>query len=54
MVDRYKRLCEQRAYERRIRAFGLPAIIAPYKAGGRLVVMAGQAAPERPVLRRAS
>lgn len=29
-ADRYRQLCEQRAYERRVRVFGLPALLAPY------------------------
>lgn len=29
-VDRYRQLTEQRAYERRVAAFGLSALLAPY------------------------
>lgn len=54
IIDRYRQLREQRAYERRIRAFGLPAVIAPYKAGG-LVVIPTQRTDERlAAARRAS
>lgn len=34
--DRYRQLREQRAYERRVRAFGLPALLAPYTLRKRL------------------
>jgi hypothetical protein len=30
-ITRYRQLCEQRAYRRRIAAFGLPALLAPYR-----------------------
>jgi hypothetical protein len=51
-ITRYRQLCEQRAYRRRVAAFGLPALLAPYRMVAPFIPAQRQPSEDRATVKR--